>query len=462
MKPPGTPVDEVERLRELHALDVLDTGADAAFDALTDLAARILKAPIALVTLVDANRQWFKSRHGLDVAQTPRDVSFCGHVVADGKPLVVCNAHADLRFSDNPLVTGAPEVCFYAGVPLRTAGGHDVGTLCVIDHTPREFSDENVETLTRLAGLVVNQLEVNRRLQMVQRVTDSVPGMLGYWGRDKRCVFANAAYEQWFGVKPQELIGKTMEQLLGPIYPLNLPYIERALQGEKQSFEREIPDPNGGPPRYSHAHYLPHISGDTVHGFVVMVTDITSRRSLEEQLRSAQAQAEARATHDALTGLPNRLLLEEHLQRAIAYSKRYGTRLALLFLDMDGFKSVNDSLGHGVGDALLKGVAQRLTQATRESDLVGRLAGDEFLVVLPEVGSKDNAACVANKFLEAMAATPIMANGHALQSTFSVGIALYPDDAADITALMACADGALYQAKRAGKNRYAFVQPEQG
>jgi PAS domain S-box-containing protein len=126
-------------------------------------------------------------------------------------------------------------------------------------------------------------------LEVLRLVVESVPSMLAYWDRTQRCVFANRAYERWFGVSPEALIGKTMRELLGPIYPLNLPYIEGALRGERQEFEREIPDPAGGPVRHSLAVYLPDIHDGEVRGFSVLVSDITAQKRVERELRDALA-----------------------------------------------------------------------------------------------------------------------------------------------------------------------------
>lgn len=124
----------------------------------------------------------------------------------------------------------------------------------------------------------------------LRRIADAVPSMLAYWDASQRCVFANRAYRQWFGVSPEALIGRTMRELLGPIYPLNLPYIEGALRGERQEFEREIPDPAGGPVRHSLAVYLPDIQDGVVVGFSVVVSDITAQKLTEISLREALAQ----------------------------------------------------------------------------------------------------------------------------------------------------------------------------
>jgi PAS domain S-box-containing protein len=167
VKAPAFPPSEAARLAELRSYEVLDTESEAAFDAIAKLAARILDVPIALVSLVDDDRQWFKARHGLEAAETGRDVSFCGHVVADDALLVVNDALDDARFADNPLVTGDPRVRFYAGAPLRTPGGFVLGTLCAIDHEPRTLSTKDRETLEMLASLAVDQLTLRRnRLRM--------------------------------------------------------------------------------------------------------------------------------------------------------------------------------------------------------------------------------------------------------------------------------------------------------
>jgi PAS domain S-box-containing protein len=161
------------------------------------------------------------------------------------------------------------------------------------------------QTMSRLINDSVDEVAVLRReLGLVRAVADMVPAMLAYWDTSQRCVFANRAYEKWFGIKPNELIGRTLEDLLGPIYPLNLPYIEAALRGEPQEFEREIPDPSGGPPRYSQANYVPDVDGTTVRGFVVLVSDISRRKQIEDDLRAAKAIAEdALAQVKTLRGL---------------------------------------------------------------------------------------------------------------------------------------------------------------
>lgn len=159
------PANEAQRLRTLHAYNVLDTLPEQAYDDITFLASRICGTPIALVSLVDEDRQWFKSRVGLDATQTPRDVAFCAHAINTPEELfIVSDAREDSRFADNPLVTDAPSIRFYAGAPLVTRTGMPLGTLCVIDRVPRTLSPEQTESLRALSRQVMAQLDLARSL----------------------------------------------------------------------------------------------------------------------------------------------------------------------------------------------------------------------------------------------------------------------------------------------------------
>lgn len=158
MKEPGIPPDEVQRLSALKSLDVLDTPPEERFDRVTRMAKRMFGVEAALVSLVDENRQWFKSSVGLDATETPRNVSFCGHAILGDDILYVPNALADERFADNPLVTGGPKIRFYAGCPLRAVGGAKVGTLCLVDSAPRDFDQEDKLALHDLASMVEDEL----------------------------------------------------------------------------------------------------------------------------------------------------------------------------------------------------------------------------------------------------------------------------------------------------------------
>ncbi len=158
MEVPPIPDDEQARLAALHRLDLLGTEPEERFDRLTRLATRVLDVPIALLTLVDADRQWFKSNQGLGVTETPRDDSFCGHAITSPEVLEIPDSHLDARFADNPLVTGEPAIRFYAGCPIAAPDGSLVGTLCVIDDVPRRLSGAELATLQDLAAIAEQEL----------------------------------------------------------------------------------------------------------------------------------------------------------------------------------------------------------------------------------------------------------------------------------------------------------------
>lgn len=157
---PEIPDDESVRIETLRNLKILDTKPEERFDRVTRLAKRLFDARFALVTLIDANRQWFKSCQGLDVSETPRDISFCGHTILSDEILVVKDMHIDERFSDNPLVQANPDIRFYAGCPLAAPNGQKVGTLCIIDDKVRDMSVEDLDLLRELAQMVEEEFAV--------------------------------------------------------------------------------------------------------------------------------------------------------------------------------------------------------------------------------------------------------------------------------------------------------------
>lgn len=316
----SVPANEPARLAALRSYDVLDTASEAAFDELVILAADLTGSPIALVSLVDAERQWFKARWGLPVEETLRDLAFCAHAILDpDQVLSVADATADQRFADNPLVTGAPAIRAYIGVPLVDRDGYALGTLCAIDLVPRHHDARAVRTMQILARAVVANLELRRALR-------------------------------------------------------------------------------------------------------------TSR---------------LKASTDPLTGLANRRAITDVIAAAVADNEP----IAVIAIDLDHFKETNDAAGHAAGDALLCAAGQRLKSQVRAMDVVGRIGGDEFLVVLRGVSDRVRALDVAERMRTELH-MPVRYGDSLLRLGATFGVALVPQDADTGELALQTADQALIRAKR--------------
>jgi len=605
-----SPLNEAARLCFLESLNILDTPAEETFDRITRLASVLINVPMALVSLIDMNRQWFKSRQGIDVAETTRDVAFCAHALHAEDILVIPDASADPRFENNPLVTGGPCIRFYAGVPLRFAGELTVGTLCVLDSRPRQVSDTELAHLRDLARIVEREMlhrslaidsgsavqqaeqgalassearfqrvfdssptskalvgldgrilepnrefcqllgrakewlvltrlgelidpqdlakldepwqqivageqdslvievrlmtpgnaalwselsvsalrnergvteqlvvfvrdisERRRRQQQLQRyqatleqqvaqrteelarsqetlqaIADNIPVLIAHIGPNLEYRFNNAVYRQIFDVEPTQLKGRKVQDVLpADVYQQLLPCFQKALAGERVEADNvrySLDDP-----RIWHATYVPDIRNGKVEGFFVMSLDVTERKRKEKTLLD-------QATLDPLTGLPNRAALHEELDFAL----KQRTAFALFFIDLDGFKQVNDQHGHEAGDAVLQTAAGRMLAAMRADDTVARLAGDEFVVIAQAVSNQASARDIAGKLCDVLSA-PITVEGAEVAVGASIGVYLNhsghdPQTAEDAPAL---ADKAMYEAKRGGRNRFSMV-----
>jgi diguanylate cyclase len=190
-----------------------------------------------------------------------------------------------------------------------------------------------------------------------------------------------------------------------------------------------------------------------------LVVAAVQSQTLAEAAEHATLQMSFKAERDFLTGLPNRALLADRLAQSIALVQRHRKRLAVLYVDLDNFKDINDSFGHSIGDQMLQSAAKRLEGCVRHSDTVSRQGGDEFVVLLAEVESAQDAARVSEKLITAMA-EPHLVDGHLLKMTLSIGISLFPDDAGDAETVLTNADTAMYHAKRVGRNNYKRFTPE--
>lgn len=343
-------IDTDVEQRRLNVLDDLGiiSGTDVWMDRICALASDIFGMPIAVVTLLDKERQWLKARHGIDAQFLPRETAFCNHTILSDAVLVIPDALEDGRFASNPMVVGEPHIRFYAGAPLEWGPGVRLGALCVIDSELRSFSETDKRRLAQLADLVVAQIRLHS---------------------------ANTHLQQ-----------------------------------------------NG------------------------------------EQLAARQLALEWTATHDGLTGLPNRSLLRNALEHAINRIEP-GQTGALLILDLDDFKRVNDTMGHDAGDALLVAVANWLSDLVQAPNLVARLGGDEFGILITGDSTEESLKTLSRQ-ISASLRRPAENGGVSFYCSASIGQVLFPEHGTTATVLLRCADIALYAAKDEGRDQAVMFRPE--
>lgn len=446
------PDQEAARLADLSRYHVLDTEAEPGFDRVTALAAQLFEVPIALVSLVDRDRQWFKSCVGLPIRETEREISFCAHALTRDRPLVVPDALADPRFQHSPLVTGPPFIRFYAGAPLRSPAAHVLGTLCIIDRAPRTFGERDQSLLMDLAAVVMDALELRLRTEQLDRarielttILDGMDELVVAIDRDRRTTLFNRAAREQLGpaspeADPEGWVKSTQILLpdrVTPYPPERLPII-RALAGETTRGELIIVQARGEARWHSvNACPLRDATGEVIGG-VSVGRDITEERQLAERLEHA-------TIHDELTGVLNRrgfmMMAEKHL----AISRRMRRPALLLYFDLDGLKPINDEHGHAAGDRTIRDAARVIAGGLREIDVVARLGGDELVALCVDT-PLDKASVVLHRLREHLES----ANREPRPApiAWSVGLVGFePDQPRGLDELLSAADQAMYGEK---------------
>lgn len=285
-------------------------------------------------------------------------------------------------------------------------------------------------------------------------MSNTAEGIVVY-DHELRCLAWNRFMEELTGLRAEEVLGKRAADFFPVLGEQAIDEVlARVLKGETVSMaETAYVVPGSDRQGWISASYRPqHDSKGRVSGVIGYVRDLTDRKRAEQQI-------EYQAYHDALTGLANRRLFQEHLTLAIALAQRKRRPVAVLFLDLDHFKVVNDSLGHTLGDTLLREIATRLRTSIREGDVVARVGGDEFTIVLQELEKKEDAAVMAQRVLRIIS-EPMEVDGQKLYVTASIGITVYPDDGEDAETLLKNADNAMYRAKAVGRNTYEMSTQE--
>jgi diguanylate cyclase (GGDEF)-like protein/PAS domain S-box-containing protein len=452
------PADEEMRLNALAQYRLLDTPPESDFDRLAELAARLFDVPIALISLLDADRQFFKARVGIDICETSRELSFCSHAIMQDEILFVPDASKDARFYKNPLVMGEPHIRFYAGKPLATRTGEKIGTVCLIDSKARsEFTETDRRNLTDLAALVMDRMEMRRLEQMrgvsrsrFENITATSPDAIICSNSNGEITFWNGAAQRLFGYDASEVLFQSAEAIIPRSwrteFRAQLESVRRG--GVFDMADRTIElsglrkDGSVFPAEFS----LSIWREGTAFGIGAIVRDVTERRRNEERLFRL-------ASTDILTGLPNRGAWEDCLEATLAA----GEPAAVLIIDLDGFKEVNDKFGHAAGDEVLKTISSRLKTACPSAFMMARLGGDEFVALLPE-NDEASAREAAAQIIDAVADRYEFA-GRTVAVGACVGIAIAADDARYCDDLLKSADLALYRAKAQGRNRAVMYEP---
>lgn len=288
--------------------------------------------------------------------------------------------------------------------------------------------------------------------RFIRMITDSIPGMVAYWDRNLRCKYANKAYQEWFGRSGEETRSMTPREFLGEeLFRENEPHIEAALKGEPQVFERALTKADGDT-RSIQVRYIPDIEAHGVKGFYVLGADITELKDTQRELENRVRELGILAATDSLTGIGNRRNFLQRASDELARSRRYNHPLVFLMIDVDNFKAINDNHGHHAGDDVLKSMAATLKHVMRVTDILGRLGGEEFGVLLIQTGM-DEALVIAERLLKALGSVCIQTRNGAICYTVSIGAAAYEGGDDSVDSLMKRADLALYQAKKTGRNR---------
>ncbi len=301
------------------------------------------------------------------------------------------------------------------------------------------------------------QAEAQRRRtgELLHAIIDNIPVMITAYGEHGEIELANSELERLTGWSAEEV--EDIHGLLGKIYPSPEAREEATLHLREGTGWKDLRFMNRNDQELESSWAGVRLSDGTRLGIGI---DITERKRVErEAIRAKEMEARLhyKANYDALTGLPNRNLFYERAQHALVKARREGKLVAFLFLDLDGFKAINDNHGHAAGDQLLSHAARRLIRHVRESDTVARLGGDEFLILLEGLAIPEHAAVVAQQIIEAMA-EPITVDGREVGVTSSIGIALYPLHGDDVNTLLVHSDHAMYKAKSAGKNAFRFYR----
>ncbi|MCZ4305414.1 EAL domain-containing protein [Zoogloeaceae bacterium G21618-S1] len=435
--------------------------AQEVIDRLCLLEEQLVSNAVASVMTMDADTQVLNILAAPSIPVEARDQfknlrpgpgsGSCGNAVFHAEPVFVSNTYTDARWAELRSVAEDFNICACWSMPIFGAGGKLIGSFALssFEHrTPSAFHQKLLEIGANLVGIVLERQAKDTQLRLAARLFETSEEGMVITDAENRIQAVNPAFTRATGYVSEECIGKRPSMLSSgrhdkAFYVALWEKLRRTGHWQGEIWNRRK---NGEIyPEWLVISAIRDHNGEIIQ-HVGIFSDLSEQHASQNRIRFL-------ATHDSLTELPNRMVLEERCSQIIAWARKANHRVALLFVDVDNLKLVNDSLGHAAGDVLLQSVAQRLRHCVGEKDLVCRQGGDEFIVLLDELPSFEIAAAVAKRINERLGA-PYHTESGELTTSVSIGISVFPDDGEDFNALLRKADAAMYQAKEAGRNTF--------
>jgi diguanylate cyclase (GGDEF)-like protein/PAS domain S-box-containing protein len=456
---------------------LLDCCSQEEFRDLLKVAAAVCEVQDGSINLIEEEGKIFKIYTGQIVIEAPLESWFCSHAIRQKDLFLVPDLREDPRFCDNLFVSGEPFFRFYAGHPLVANDGSIVGCLCIYDFAPRQLTAMQQETLGVLARQIAAHIELKKQTVALQTAIqernriaheleisdsrfrafmDASPMAAFIKDAEGRMVYCNRALADRFGAIPEDWIGKTdfetwPREIAEKFHNQDLPVLE---QNRTIHYEDRTLGPDGRTVSWD-VHKFPLVDASGGRSVACAALDVTKEREAEQAVQQAQQELQVAneklrtlSLTDALTGLMNRRALEDCLERELARCIRSRAQLCLFMLDVDNFKSFNDSFGHVQGDEALRRISALMQKWTRKGDLVARYGGEEFLAILPDTGAIEGVR-IAERLCKAVAEA---AWDHRA-ITASIGVATLDERNLSTDCFVNEVDQALYAAKHRGKNQ---------